>query len=225
MVKKDGEQNMVSCEGAGASPAGKVWRDMRVPAIHIDECCRRPSTFLLLRNLVNNIDECSIALCCQPFDGPWQEPWPPLRLPWKTPFGKRFDGTMCSTSRRSISFNLDPQADDLVDHRRICAGIARDFQRLAQACSSQGHARKHLTRNAFQVALFFFAVLSFLTHLCRVNVVSDAFKSKMQPARHRMVYTLLKDELAAEGGIHALQLKTRTVEEEEKAKARETEAS
>ncbi|KAI4738148.1 hypothetical protein E4T50_11369, partial [Aureobasidium sp. EXF-12298] len=47
-------------------------------------------------------------------------------------------------------------------------------------------------------------------------------RSKMQPARHRMVYTLLKDELAAEGGIHALQLKTRTPEEEEKAKARES---
>jgi stress-induced morphogen len=56
----------------------------------------------------------------------------------------------------------------------------------------------------------------------RVNIISDAFKSKMQPARHRMVYTLLKDELAAEGGIHALQLKTRTPEEEEKAKARES---
>lgn len=36
-----------------------------------------------------------------------------------------------------------------------------------------------------------------------------------------MVYALLKDELAAEGGIHALQLKTRTVEEEEKATAKE----
>ncbi|KAI4721444.1 hypothetical protein E4T48_02243 [Aureobasidium sp. EXF-10727] len=55
-----------------------------------------------------------------------------------------------------------------------------------------------------------------------VNIVSDAFKSKMQPARHRMVYTLLKDEMAAEGGIHALQLKTRTPEEEEKAKTRES---
>ncbi|CAK3896119.1 Hypothetical predicted protein [Lecanosticta acicola] len=62
------------------------------------------------------------------------------------------------------------------------------------------------------------------THF-RVNIVSDAFKSKMQPARHRMVYALLKDELAAEGGIHALQLKTRTVEEEEKAKAKEAGAS
>ncbi|KAI7341685.1 hypothetical protein KC354_g16950 [Hortaea werneckii] len=59
------------------------------------------------------------------------------------------------------------------------------------------------------------------THF-RVYITSDAFKSKMQPARHRMVYTLLKDELAAEGGIHALQLRTRTVEEEERAKAKES---
>lgn len=43
----------------------------------------------------------------------------------------------------------------------------------------------------------------------------------MQPARHRMVYSLLKDEMAAQGGIHALQLRTRTVEEEERAKAKE----
>jgi stress-induced morphogen len=54
-----------------------------------------------------------------------------------------------------------------------------------------------------------------------VNVTSEEFKSKMQPARHRMVYGLLKDEMAAEGGIHALQLRTRTPEEEEKAKAKE----
>jgi len=43
----------------------------------------------------------------------------------------------------------------------------------------------------------------------------------MQPARHRMVYGLLKDEMAAEGGIHALQLRTRTPDEEAKAKAKE----
>ncbi|GAB7338071.1 hypothetical protein MBLNU457_4439t1 [Dothideomycetes sp. NU457] len=57
------------------------------------------------------------------------------------------------------------------------------------------------------------------THF-RVLIASDAFKSKMQPARHRMVYTLLKDEMAAVGGIHALQLTTRTPEEDEKAQAR-----
>jgi len=31
-----------------------------------------------------------------------------------------------------------------------------------------------------------------------------------------MIYSLLKDEMAQEGGIHALQLKTRTPEEEER---------
>jgi BolA protein len=56
---------------------------------------------------------------------------------------------------------------------------------------------------------------------CRVYITSDAFKGKMQPARHRMVYSLMKDEMAAEGGIHALQLRTRTIEEEEKAKAKD----
>lgn len=52
------------------------------------------------------------------------------------------------------------------------------------------------------------------THF-RVTVVSDEFKAKPQPARHRMVYRLLGDELA--GGVHALQLRTRTTEEEERA--------
>jgi stress-induced morphogen len=48
-----------------------------------------------------------------------------------------------------------------------------------------------------------------------VVITSDAFKSKVQPARHRMVYSLLKEEMAQEGGIHALQLRTRTPEEEQ----------
>lgn len=36
-----------------------------------------------------------------------------------------------------------------------------------------------------------------------------------------MVYALLKEEMAKEGGIHALQLRTRTPEEEAKIKAQE----
>ena len=60
------------------------------------------------------------------------------------------------------------------------------------------------------------------THF-RVLITSEAFKSKMQPARHRMVYALLKEEMERAGGIHALQLRTRTPEEEERqiAKAKE----
>ncbi|KAK5341145.1 BolA domain UV induced protein Uvi31 [Exophiala xenobiotica] len=44
-------------------------------------------------------------------------------------------------------------------------------------------------------------------------------KSKPQPARHRMVYALLKDEMDQQGGIHALQLRTKTPDEEERLKA------
>lgn len=52
------------------------------------------------------------------------------------------------------------------------------------------------------------------THF-HVMITSAAFQTKPQPARHRMVYALLKDEMSREGGIHALQLRTRTPEEEE----------
>lgn len=58
------------------------------------------------------------------------------------------------------------------------------------------------------------------THF-RVVITSPAFQSKMQPARHRMVYGLLKEEMAREGGIHALQLRTRTPEEEERIRQQE----
>ncbi|MCJ1376387.1 hypothetical protein MMC20_007629 [Loxospora ochrophaea] len=64
--------------------------------------------------------------------------------------------------------------------------------------------------------------LSKETHF-RLFITSEAFKSKMQPARHRMVYALLKEELERVGGIHALQLRTRTPEEEDKQEAREKE--
>jgi len=58
------------------------------------------------------------------------------------------------------------------------------------------------------------------THF-RLVITSEAFKSKMQPARHRMVYALLKEDLERAGGIHALQLRTRTPEEEERQMPRE----
>ena len=48
----------------------------------------------------------------------------------------------------------------------------------------------------------------------RVFIISKAFESKRQPDRHRMVYALLKEEMAREGGIHALQLRTRTPKED-----------
>ena len=47
-------------------------------------------------------------------------------------------------------------------------------------------------------------------------ITSEAFRAKPQPARHRMVYALLKEEMDRAGGIHALQLRTKTPQEEEK---------
>ncbi|KAK6811917.1 hypothetical protein RU639_012398 [Aspergillus parasiticus] len=61
------------------------------------------------------------------------------------------------------------------------------------------------------------------THF-HVTITSESFKSKMQPARHRMVYALLKEEMDREGGIHALQLRTRTPEEEQREKERKAQA-
>ncbi|KAK5992545.1 BolA-like protein 1 [Cladobotryum mycophilum] len=55
------------------------------------------------------------------------------------------------------------------------------------------------------------------THF-RLVITSEAFASKMQPARHRMVYALLMEEMGREGGIHALQLRTMTPDEEKRQK-------
>jgi BolA-like protein 1 len=55
-----------------------------------------------------------------------------------------------------------------------------------------------------------------LLHHYSVTIISSAFQYKPQPARHRMVYALLKEEMSREGGIHALQLRTRTPDEEQK---------
>ena len=53
-----------------------------------------------------------------------------------------------------------------------------------------------------------------------LDVTSPTFQSKPQPARHRMIYSLLKEELERQGGIHALQLRTKTPEEIERENAR-----
>lgn len=60
--------------------------------------------------------------------------------------------------------------------------------------------------------------------LFSVTITSPSFQSKPQPARHRMVYGLLKEEMSQEGGIHALQLRTKTPEEEQREKERQAQA-
>lgn len=45
----------------------------------------------------------------------------------------------------------------------------------------------------------------------RLKIVSTAFKGLARPARHRLIYTLLKEELS--GPVHALAMETLTPEE------------
>lgn len=59
------------------------------------------------------------------------------------------------------------------------------------------------------------------THF-RLVITSEAFSEMKTPiARHRIVHSLLKEEMDRPGGIHALQLRTRTPKEEEAQLARE----
>lgn len=51
----------------------------------------------------------------------------------------------------------------------------------------------------------------------RLEIVSDLFKGKSLPIRHRMVYRMLNEEIG--NGVHALQLTTRTEEEHKKRTA------
>ncbi|WP_210396169.1 BolA family protein [Motiliproteus sediminis] len=47
----------------------------------------------------------------------------------------------------------------------------------------------------------------------KLVVVSDDFAGKGRVARHQLIYGLLADELAQDGGIHALVMHTHTPEE------------
>lgn len=47
-----------------------------------------------------------------------------------------------------------------------------------------------------------------------IEVISDSFKGKPQLARHRLINGILKQEF--ENGLHALSLRLKTREEEEK---------
>jgi BolA protein len=64
------------------------------------------------------------------------------------------------------------------------------------------HAHHSAIRGAFNTTESHF-------HL---DIISDSFEGKSLPARHRMVYGLLQDEIDNKG-VHALQMRTKTVKE------------
>jgi len=101
---------------------------------------------------------------------------------------------------------------DFVSRRKLIAGL--NPRTLQVHNDSHKHAHHAPMRG----------VNSRETHF-RLVISSSAFSGKPQIQRHRAVNELLKEELQQEGGIHALQLRTMTLEEEEKLweKAREIE--
>jgi BolA-like protein 1 len=113
--------------------------------------------------------------------------------------------------------------------RLIISKVTTAFQpsRLEIYNDSYQHAHHQAMQGSTSKETHFRSVLpggspaSLNLRLARVYITSEAFKSKMRVARHKMVYALLKEDLEREGGIHALQLKTQTPEEEEKEKAKE----
>ncbi|KAI9768739.1 MAG: hypothetical protein M1840_004734 [Geoglossum simile] len=89
-------------------------------------------------------------------------------------------------------------------------------QAMKDSTSDETHFRYFEARKAPAIRT---AIVSLI--ICRLIITSEAFRSKMQPARHRIVYSLLKEEMERPGGIHALQLRTMTPEEGERQNKRE----
>ncbi len=117
--------------------------------------------------------------------------------------------------------SISPFRSDPIPPLLINSLIVREIQQINEALKPTSleifnDSDKHAHHKAMQGSQ------SKETHF-RLIITSEAFKSKPQPARHRMIYALLKEELDRPGGIHALQLRTRTPEEEERQVAREKE--
>lgn len=53
----------------------------------------------------------------------------------------------------------------------------------------------------------------------RLNIVSEEFVNKPKPARHRMVYRLLAEEMQMPNGVHAVQMTTKTPSEAAESKS------
>ncbi|KIW17745.1 hypothetical protein PV08_04940 [Exophiala spinifera] len=86
---------------------------------------------------------------------------------------------------------------------------------MAGSTSKETHfySASQVRTGFYLVTILYTLIFSFLP-VPSVEITSEVFTSKPQPARHRMVYALLKGEMEAQGGIHALQLRTKTPEEE-----------
>ncbi|KAL3470791.1 bola-like protein [Aspergillus californicus] len=124
-------------------------------------------------------------------------------IPGLLPVSRRLFST--SLARMTSAASITP-VEDLIRDK-----IAAAFTPTTLLVRNDSHLHAH--HNAMRGST------SRETHF-HVTITSPSFQSKPQPARHRMVYALLKEEMSREGGIHALQLKTKTPEEEQRENER-----
>lgn len=85
-------------------------------------------------------------------------------------------------------------------HEKLTSEFQPTFLQIAN--DSYKHASHHGMRGASNVTESHF----------RIEIVSEKFQGKAQPARHRLVYAALDEEIK-EKGVHALQMKTKTPQE------------
>lgn len=88
---------------------------------------------------------------------------------------------------------------------KISSALSPSFLKVANDSHKHSHHKPMQTASNVQESHF------------RIEVVSDLFVGKNMPSRHRVIYQLLDDEFQNKG-LHALQMKTRTLEEADKAK-------
>jgi stress-induced morphogen len=155
----------------------------------------------------NSCFVCRSAVSCAGTSQAWQAH---PRLPWKTSSGKRyFPILLWAHSIRS----RESQVTEAL--KPTLLEISNDSAAHSHHRAMEGNTSKETHFRLVHAA----SMKPWLT-IFSLNIVSDAFKSKLQPARHRIVYALLKEELDRPGGIHALQLRTKTPEEEAKQASR-----
>ncbi|CAK7900560.1 bolA-like protein 1 [[Candida] anglica] len=109
--------------------------------------------------------------------------------------------------KMSTSINISPSAGPI--ETKIVKKLHEKFQPVHFSIVNDSHKHAHHAglRGATNKTESHF----------NVEIVSSVFEGKNLPARHRLVYGTLSEELEHDG-LHALQMKTKTPEEYEKRK-------
>lgn len=102
------------------------------------------------------------------------------------------------------SGNTGPVEELIIE--KLCEELRPSYLKVAN--DSHKHSHHKAMQTASNIAESHF----------RIEIVSEAFRGKNLPMRHRLVYLILLEEFDKKG-LHALQMKTKTKEEAARAKS------